>query len=735
MTTLSAAVAALGFSAFVTQVVVMRELVSVLAGNELIYGIVLGVWLLLTGLGSWLGRTAGRLRRGLDLFHAAQLLVAVVPIAEVFLLRTLRNAIFVRGAAVGVTETVTVCLVLLAPYCLLVGYLLALASRLVATDKEARGIGEVYFLDSVGGVAAGLAFSFVLVLWLDHFQILYVAAALSLACATLAAWQSRQRILLAASILSAIALVVVAGLWDLDDVSAAILYRPQAIVFKGNSPYGSLIVTETAGQYNFIESGVVWFSTQNIETVEETVHYAMAQRPDARRVLLVSGGVSGTAREILKYPARVDYVELDPLVLHVAREVIPAHVARSLRDRDPRLGETRPRDWPSDSLNDPRIEVLNTDGRQWLRQTDRRYDVILVDMPDPSTSQINRFYTREFFAEAKRRLTEQGVLGFAFGRYENRISGDLARAVAVAHETLAEQFANVLVIPTERLRFLASDGPLTTDIAERLEKHRIPVRLLDRHYLRAVMAADRMDDVARALRADVPANRDFSPILYYYHLRHWMRQFEVRFGLLEGVLMVVLLLFLVRLRPVPLAVFSSGFAASALEVVLLMGFQILFGSVYHRVGLIVTMFMLGLAIGSFLMNRILARRGRRDLVAIEIATALVAACLPLLLVGVGALATDAAWSVVCQATIYLATLLIALLTGLVFPLAAKLDFQEAAATASRLYTADYLGAALGALLVSTLLIPLIGVTTVCLLAAGLNLVGGGAVWLARPKRA
>ena len=106
----------------------------------------------------------------------------------------------------------------------------------------------------------------------------------------------------------------------------------------------------------------------------------------------------------------------------------------------------------------------------------------------PSTSQINRFYTREFFAEAKQRLTEQGVLSFALGRYENRISDDLARAVAVAHRTLAEQFANVLVIPTERLRFLASDGPLTTEIADRLESSSIPVRLLDRHYLQVVLA-------------------------------------------------------------------------------------------------------------------------------------------------------------------------------------------------------------------------------------------------------
>ena len=143
-----------------------------------------------------------------------------------------------------------------------------------------------------------------------------------------------------------------------------------------------------------------------------------------------------------------------------------------------------------------------------------------------------------------------------------------------------------------------------------------------------------MADVARALDADAPVNRDFSPILYYYHLRYWMSQFDVRFGLLEGVLLVILLVFLVRLRPVSLAVFSSGFAASALEVVLLMAFQILFGSLYYRVGLIVTMFMLGLGIGSFLMNRMLARRSRRDLVVLELAVALVAVCLPPVLVGV-----------------------------------------------------------------------------------------------------
>ena len=64
-----------------------------------------------------------------------------------------------------------------------------------------------------------------------------------------------------------------------------------------------------------------------------------------------------------------------------------------------------------------------------------------------------------------------------------------------------------------------------------------------------------------------------------------------------------------------------------------------------------------------------------------------------------------------------------------FPLANRLEFDGTVAGASRLYTADFVGACLGALLASTLLIPLMGVTGVCLLTAALNLVAGGRMLL------
>ncbi|MGO8748838.1 MAG: hypothetical protein ACLQNE_22950 [Thermoguttaceae bacterium] len=711
------AVSALGASAIVTQLTLMRESLGAFSGNELIFGIVLGNWMLLTGLGSYLGKTASRLACPVAVLIAAQVAIALLPIADVFLLRTARDLVFVRGAEVGVTETVVSCAVLLAPYCLLTGYLLTLATGILSAANEAGGIGRVYFLDNLGGIGGGLAFGLLLVPGLNHVQILAVLAMLNLLLAGLVAWTFRRRVLLGITAVAAVGLAGVMLACDLDRISAQIQFPGQRLVFRGNSPYGSLMVTESSGQYNFIENGVVLFATQNIEEVEQTVHFAMAQRPDARRVLLIGGGVAGTAREILKYPAaQVDYVELDPLILDVGRKYLPA------------------------SLADPRIRVINADGRLFVRQRQSpfgqpleaaaeqaAYDVAIIDLPDPSTSQINRFYTQEFLHELRGRMRGDGVVSLSIGCYEDHVSDELARMIAVTHKTLRQEFGNVLMIPAARIVFLASDGPLSTRIADRLEIHGIQTRLLHRRFLDDLLAPLRMADLRRAVSESAPVNHDFSPILYYYHLVYWMSQFRAGFGLLEAGLAVLMLVCLLRARPISLAVFTTGFAASALEVVLLFAFQILYGCVYRQVSLTLTMFMAGLGIGSLLMNRYLQRRTRKGLVWLGLAVVAYAAALPTVLLGLSRLEPQAA-VIAAQIAIPLLALLLAVLVGLIFPLAGKADFQTVTSTTARLYTADYLGAALGALLVSTLMIPVLGVFVVCYLTAGLCLVSSGVVW-------
>jgi len=685
----------------------MRELLTVFSGNEMIFGIILGNWLLLTGLGSYLGKTVSKLKNPLAVLIAAQVAVAVLPIADVFALRTLRNVVFIRGAAIGVTETVISCFILLMPYCLIAGYLLTLACSVLASKEGPASIGEVYFLDSIGDIAGGFLFSFVLIYLFDHFGILYFPAFLNLLFAAGAAFLLGRKILSALAAVTFVALLTVVLLVDLDSVSAKIQYAGQKVVYKGNSPYGSLVVTEQAGQYNFIHNGVPLFSTHNIGQVEETVHYAMCQRPQAETVLLIAGGISGTAREILKYGVpQVDYVELDPLIIDVGRKYLGHDMGAA-------------------------VNVIATDGRLFVKRARKQYDVVIADVPDPSTSQLNRFYTYEFFTEAKRVLTDDGVLALSLGHYENYVSPELANLIGVAHRTLKQVFKNVLIIPGGQVFFLASDGQLYPDIAGRLEGIGMQLQLVNRSYLRGMLTPERIADMRRCISQDTPVNRDFNPVLYYYHLRHWISRFKVRFGAMQVVLLGVLAVYLLRLRAIPFAIFTTGFAAATLEIVLLVGFQILYGYVYHKVGLIVTMFMAGLAFGSFAMNRMLSRRGRSDLVKLELSVAAYAAALPFVMMGLAKIASPTASAISAQVMFPVLTFVLAVIVGMEFPLAGKAAFADVTTTAAQLYTADFIGACLGSLIVSTLLIPLIGVVAVCLITAALNLAGALAVLLSR----
>jgi spermidine synthase len=793
-----------------TQLALMRELLGAFSGNEMVLGVVLGLWLLLMGIGAWLGRTSDRLRNQLAALAVIQMLVAMLPLVQVFLLRALRNVVFIRGAEVGVTETVGAVFVLLLPYCLVAGYGLTLACSILAREEGPAGIGRAYIADSIGSIIGGILFSFVLVRFLDHIAILVCPALLNLLLAALVGLRVRgskfdvqgskffSPVLPGLALVLALGLISAALLCDVDGLSTRLQYARQHIVARASSPYGRLVVTESDGQFDFRENGIPITSTRDDQHVEETVHYAMAQRPEAWQVLLVCGGISGTAREILKYGVReVDYVELDPLILALGNRYLPENLA------------------------DRRIRVIATDGRLFVKQTSEHYDVVIIDVPAPSTAQFNRFYTAEFLGEVKRVLAKDGVVCFALGQYENYVSPELTRMLSSACLAAKQSFHNVLAIPGSRVFFLASDGPLFADIASRIEQFGIKTRLVNRHYLAAMLTPDRMADLAGAIAQPAAMNRDFSPILYYYHLRHWMSQFNVRFGLIQVVLLVLLGFYLVRLRGSAFVLFASGFAASALEVVLLLAFQVLCGSVYHQVGVIVTVFMAGLALGAWLMNRPIGGKGRwqsaldlftlhisagrkghifrrtrslfpltpalspgeredsrqssgeahaagavekrtaapplprgegrgegegsvgrpetqeschtrrrlgiRGLSALALLIAAYALLLPLVLPLLNHLGGSAASLLLIKVIVVLLTLILAVLVGMQFPLANRLEFDGTIAGASRLYTADFIGAFLGALLACTLLIPLIGVSGVCLLTAALNIAAGLAV--------
>ena len=740
------AVGALGVSCVGTQLVLMREMLCVFAGNELVLGIVLGNWLLLMGAGAWLGRWAAWRKDRLGAFLCGQIAVALTPMVQLAAVRILPWGAFTRGAMVSLDGIVLSSFLVLLPYCLTTGYLLTLACLVLAETGCGSAAGRVYVADCVGSILGGITVSLLLVWLLDSFAVLAAVGFLNLACAGSLAWRAGRNWLLVAVVAALSCPAMFVLIPKLDRGFTELQYLGEEILFRGNSPYGQLVVTSGNRQTNFIQNGLPVLSTHNTEQVEEAVHYAMAQRPDARHVLLIGGGVAGTAKELLKYPAEITYVELDPLFLEVGRRFLP------------------------ENLNDPRIRIVNTDGRRFVQTTQDRFDVVIVDLADPVTAQLNRFHTAEFFAEAKRALTTNGVLALAVGRYENFVSPELARMLATADHTLQSVITNTLMVPGGRVFYLASDGALGLDIADRLERAQIQTRFVNRHYLDAMLTPDRLADLERAVAQPAAVNRDFNPVLYFHCLRHWASQFDSRAGIVWIALGLALLVYVVRLRGAAAAVFAGGFAASSLEVVLLLGFQALCGSLYYQLGIIVTVFMAGLAVGAGWTNRrdaMSAERQSRNersattlpdgstqspstsdssasvasrrlswrgwLISLALGVALFAALLPLALRLLSNARLFGASNLAVQVAINLLTFALAALVGAQFPVANRVEAGAASTAASRLYTADFMGASVGALLASAWLIPILGMTMMCWLVAGLNLLGAAAVVLARPK--
>jgi spermidine synthase len=582
----------LGFLAAVVQIYLLREFNAQFFGNELTYGVVLAAWLLWGGVGS---TAAGRWRsRPAAMSRIYVSLALLVPVALLILRYSRRLLGLLPGEMTGVAAIFVYSLVVCGLTALPLGILFVLNARAAEGD-----VSRIYFLESAGAAAGGLFVQFVLVSWLPSWPGLSVAMGLTIAVILAVSGSRRDLIAGAAGI---VCLALLAGL---DGPSQRAVWEPFELARSEDSPHGRLSVIRTAEQITLYANGLTAFSSPDRPAAEEAVHFALLQRPAAQHVLLIGGGAGGAATEVLRYPrARLDYVELDPEIIRLALTFLsPADKA---------------------ALEDRRTRLILQDGRQYLKKRSVPYDAILLNLPEPSTALLNRFYTRDFFREARGHLTSEGVLSFIVPGAENYLSADRRDFVASLWTTLKDVFPVVAVVPGPTHIFLASGAPLTLDAATLAARHdELGLRTvsLTAVSLAARLSASRRAVLDEALRASPGRlNTDEVPVSYYFDSVLWASQFRgLESRLLRSVgrlgagwalafpLAVILAglaatAALRRRAPdrflVPLAV--TGFTSIVAEVVLLIAYQSDHGLVYGRIALLTAMFMAGLAAGAWL---------------------------------------------------------------------------------------------------------------------------------------
>jgi len=724
-----------GFTSTVSQVMLMRELVATFYGNELLYGLTLMAWLVWGAVGAWgIGaRTSGRVHISLAAFGAGVGAMLPLLVLQMLLLRGIRVILGVTpGAYIDFGSTILIVLLIPALFCPLAGLLFTLGTRLIIERNGTAGYA--YFLESCGAVIGGSLVSFLFIHWLGTFQtILFVGVLNLILAAYLIGGAPRHSRLALPVLLLAGIVVALAGGMALDKWTLS--WQWSDVVSFVESPYGRLIVQARNGQRIFYTNGLLSFETQSTFP-EEIVHFPMLAHPHPRNVLLIGGGAAGNLREILKHPIqRVTYVELDPQVIAMARAHLPTSEAVV--------------------LDDPRVRVILTDGRHYVASTPKHsFDVVILDLPPPTTGSLNRFYTREFFAQVRNVLSADGLFALGLPSAENYWNPELTRRNVSIYETLKTSFTSLLAITSgDHLFFLATSGSFPVDagtMSERLITRAIQSRQVTPEYIEYVFSNDRfkMDRQRLMTGRGVRLNEDLVPICYYYDMALWLSRFYPavgeffeRAGLINLAWLSLPLAFVVlvtryrRRWAVPVAIAGVGLAHMMLQVVILIAFQTVHGTVYSGVGMMVTAFMLGLALGGALGNRMSRRWTNRDPAHMGETSTLTGAThrglrVGLILVQIGVIVLSSlllglfhVYFEMPPPSFGILAAAAGCITGAAFPLAVLALGEHTASMAGWLYGADLLGGAIGAGLGATLLLPLLGIPQVCVLTALIGVAG------------
>jgi len=659
----------LGASAALLQVIALRAFMTVFSGNELDLGITLAVWLLAVGAGSAFASNAANPRS----LGAVVLLTGLAAHPLLTLIPFIRTSIGLEpGEVVPLFTTVMATIVVLAPVCILIGMQFPLAVRSL-DGKAAR----VYLLEAAGAFLGGVLFTFLLSGRIGTPALLTVVCMVVIVLGAILLGKK------ALALLIVVPLLIALGQTRLHHASPP---EDMTRFSRTESRYGVIEVFQAHGQFNVYSSGKFQFSTPDAQTDELRAHLPLTLHPAPRNVLLI-GGSMGVAREILKYPGvHVDLLELDPELVRVSFSLLA------------------PGD--SEALRDTRFTVITDDARRFIKSLKGpRYDIVILNLPEPTTAGLNRLYTVDFFGEARRALNDKGMivvsLPASFGYTGRRIrtaNGAIVSSLRAVFHTVA--------LSTEEYGVLAaSEGAIETSAGALRKRLRERAPLMD-HFHQYVFD-DAFDPIAverhRARLATVAEqNTDIRPIAYHYNLLVWADM--QRSGLLtwfveQGAAVALAFLSLLavaafaagkRNNGVAYSVFIAGFSSISFSVVTLLAYQSAFGQVYERVALLTALFMAGSAGGAWL-----ARDAARPLRALRICEAAAVALLfaaPLFFRH--------------EALFAAAMLLMGALNGAVF--SAAVNFRKRGNT-GRLYGLDLVGSFLGALLTSIILVPLFGI--------------------------
>lgn len=357
------------------------------------FSLTIGIYMFAMGVGSFLTKFVKE--RELEAFIRTELLLGLLGGLSVPLLYFLfqhQNNTQYQFTMLGLVFAIG----------LLTGLEIPLLARVMERYSPLKdNLADVLGFDYVGALAATLLFPFLLLPFVGLYSSSLIFGAVNLLLGFGVCWFFREQLerkqKRAVYVWTAIGLVAFGALlaWANPFLAQweASAY-PHRVIYREQSPYQQITLTQNKDDLRLYLNRVIQFSSRDEYRYHEALALVPAASvPSVKRALILGGGEGLLARELLKLPEleQLTIVDLDERVFDLARR---HEVIRALN---------------AGAVDDPRVRCLATDAAVFLRNDTATYDLILADLPDPSSESVARLYSTWFFGMAKARLAPDGV--------------------------------------------------------------------------------------------------------------------------------------------------------------------------------------------------------------------------------------------------------------------------------------------------------------------------------------
>ena len=376
----------------ITYELIVGTISSYFLGNSVLeFSVTIGLFMSSMGLGSYLSKFF--VKDLLGRFLSVEILIGLIGglTSPMLFAVFATNSEMFRLAQVSVTLAIG----------LLVGLEIPLLTRYLRRYSELRvALAQVLSWDYLGALLGSIAFPVILLPQLGLIGSSLAVGLVNLAVAVIGVVLFRDELkaatayIIACVIVGAGLLALFLGAGGLERYFDSQLYRDQ-IIYSQQTRYQKLVVTRWRDDIRlFINGNIQFSSVDEYRYHEALVHIPMASAAERKRILVLGGGDGLGIREVRKWGdvEEMVLVDLDPAMTELGRRLTPVV---ELNER---------------ALEDPRLTVVNDDAMNYLEKTRKRFDVILIDLPDPNHEALAKLYSRSFYRLARSRLTDGGVL-------------------------------------------------------------------------------------------------------------------------------------------------------------------------------------------------------------------------------------------------------------------------------------------------------------------------------------